>query len=87
MREASQTPAVAAAAREAAILAGVVETYLATGLPVGSRVLAEERVSDTSSATIRHVLAELEERGLLAQPHTSAGRLPTPAAIRWWLQR
>lgn len=63
------------------------ETYLATGLPVGSRVLAEERVSDTSSATIRHVLAELEERGLLAQPHTSAGRLPTPAAIRWWLQR
>lgn len=87
MRDASQAAAAPAAGRETAILEGVVETYLSTGFPVGSRALAEDRLLDTSSATIRHALAELERRGFLTQPHTSAGRLPTAAAIRWWLQR
>lgn len=64
---------------------GVVETYLATGTPVGSHFLADHHVAGTSSATIRHVLVELERAGFLVQPHTSAGRLPTAKAIRWWL--
>ncbi|MGH9468074.1 MAG: HrcA family transcriptional regulator [Terriglobales bacterium] len=73
--------------RESAVLEGVVVTYLATGNPVGSRVLVETRLPDVSSATIRHVLVELEHQGLLTQPHVSAGRVPTSAAIRWWLRR
>ncbi|MGH9488056.1 MAG: HrcA family transcriptional regulator [Terriglobales bacterium] len=78
---------VPGAGREAAVLAGVVEEYLASGIPVGSRLLAETRLPDTSSATIRHVLSDLERAGFLIQPHTSAGRIPTAQAIRWWLQR
>ncbi|MGH9476052.1 MAG: HrcA family transcriptional regulator [Terriglobales bacterium] len=74
-------------AREIAVLRGVVETYLATGAPVGSHYLADHQLSGTSSATIRHVLSELDRTGFLLQPHTSAGRLPTSQAIRWWLQR
>ncbi|TAN21784.1 MAG: heat-inducible transcriptional repressor HrcA [Acidobacteria bacterium] len=87
MRDVSQATAAPAAGRETAILEGVVETYLATGFPVGSRALAEGGRLETSSATIRHALVELERCGFLTQPHTSAGRVPTAAAIRWWLQR
>lgn len=54
---------------------------------MGSRALAELHAESPSTATIRHVLAELDEQGFLDQPHTSAGRVPTCRAIRWWLQR
>jgi heat-inducible transcriptional repressor len=60
----------------------VVEGYLATGVPVGSKALAGTGGVNLSSASIRSVLADLEVQGLLAAPHTSAGRLPTEAGLR-----
>lgn len=60
----------------------VVEGYLATGIPVGSKALAGQGGINLSSASIRSVLADLESLGLLAAPHTSAGRLPTEAGLR-----
>ncbi|GFE76542.1 MULTISPECIES: heat-inducible transcriptional repressor HrcA [Novosphingobium] len=60
----------------------VVEGYLATGTPVGSKTLAGPGGLKLSSASIRSVLADLESFGLLAAPHTSAGRLPTEAGLR-----
>ena len=60
----------------------VVEGYLATGTPVGSKALAGPGGVRLSSASIRSVLADLESIGLLAAPHTSAGRLPTEAGLR-----
>ena len=60
----------------------VVEGYLASGQPVGSKTLAGEGSLDLSPASIRSVLAELESLGLLAAPHTSAGRMPTESGLR-----
>jgi heat-inducible transcriptional repressor len=60
----------------------VVEGYLASGHPVGSKTLAGERGLNLSPASIRSVLAELESLGLLAAPHTSAGRMPTESGLR-----
>ena len=60
----------------------VVEGYLETGTPVGSKMLASESGMGLSPASIRSVLAELERRGLLAAPHTSAGRMPTDSGLR-----
>ena len=60
----------------------VVEGYLVSGQPVGSKVLAEEGRVNLSPASIRSVLADLESLGLLAAPHTSAGRMPTETGLR-----
>ncbi|NVD43798.1 heat-inducible transcriptional repressor HrcA [Qipengyuania atrilutea] len=60
----------------------VVEGYLASGQPVGSKSLAGEGALNLSPASIRSVLADLERQGLLAAPHTSAGRLPTESGLR-----
>lgn len=60
----------------------VVEGYLESGSPVGSKALAGEGGVNLSPASIRSVLAELEQRGLLAAPHTSAGRMPTDSGLR-----
>src|SRR6185312_1324401 len=60
----------------------VVEGYLASGHPVGSKTLAGEAGLNLSPASIRSVLAELESVGLLAAPHTSAGRMPTETGLR-----
>lgn len=60
----------------------VVESYIASGHPVGSKVLAGEGGLNLSPASIRSVLAELEVLGLLAAPHTSAGRMPTESGLR-----
>ena len=73
--------------REAAVLQALVETYLATGAPVGSRVLSETQLTGICSATVRGVFGDLDRAGFLTQPHTSAGRVPTSKAIRWWLQQ
>ena len=59
----------------------VVESYVETGIPVGSTALSR-RLGGVSSATIRNVMSDLEEHGLLYAPHTSAGRLPTEAGLR-----
>lgn len=64
------------------ILKQVVDAYVATGEPVGSRTLAQRLGLNLSPATIRSVMAELEERGLLRAPHVSAGRVPTEAGLR-----
>jgi heat-inducible transcriptional repressor len=68
--------------RGAAILRELVELYVATGEPVGSRTLSRRLPQALSPATIRNVMADLEEAGLLFAPHTSAGRLPTERGLR-----
>ncbi len=60
----------------------VVESYLGTGLPVGSRTIAKLATLSLSPASIRNVMQDLEELGLLAAPHTSAGRMPTETGLR-----
>jgi len=60
----------------------IVDGYVATGEPVGSRTLSRRLGQNLSPATIRNVMADLEEAGLLFAPHTSAGRLPTEAGLR-----
>jgi heat-inducible transcriptional repressor len=64
------------------ILFAVVAEYIATGYPVGSRTLSRRYGLELSPATIRNVLADLEDAGYLRQPHTSAGRVPTEHALR-----
>jgi len=68
--------------RSREILRLVVDAFVETGEPVGSRTLSRRGTLDLSPATIRNVLADLEESGLLFAPHTSAGRLPTEAGLR-----
>ena len=68
--------------RSAAVLREIVEQYVATGEPVGSRTLSRRLVMPISPATIRNVMADLTEAGLLFAPHTSAGRLPTERGLR-----
>lgn len=77
-------------ARQRAILTAVVESYIETGEPVGSGTIARLQhgdVSGMSSATIRNEMAELSEEGLLEQPHTSAGRVPTARAFRMYVEQ
>ena len=71
--------------RQELVLRKVVEEYLEGGAPVGSKVLAEE--VEWGPSTIRNELASLEELGLLAHPHTSAGRIPTEAGYRYFVDR
>ena len=69
-------------ARSAAVLREIVEQYVETGEPVGSRTLSRRLPTPLSPATIRNVMADLTEAGLLFSPHTSAGRLPTDQGLR-----
>jgi heat-inducible transcriptional repressor len=69
-------------ARSAAVLREIVEQYVETGEPVGSRTLSRLLPMSLSPATIRNVMADLTEAGLLFAPHTSAGRLPTDQGLR-----
>src|SRR5262249_59402334 len=64
------------------LLKTLVERYIAEGQPVGSRTLSRHSGLDLSPATIRNVMSDLEELGLIASPHTSAGRVPTPLGYR-----
>jgi heat-inducible transcriptional repressor len=70
--------------RQREILAHVVEEYVATGQPVGSKHLVERASLSISPSTVRNELAELEARGLLSHPHTSAGRVPTEQGYRFY---
>jgi heat-inducible transcriptional repressor len=72
--------------RNRQILADIVRTYIETGEPVSSRAIAKRFEEILSTATIRNVMADLEDGGLLYQPHTSAGRVPTAAAYRFFAQ-
>ncbi len=69
-------------ARSREVLRLIVESYVETGAPVGSRTLSRRMQANVSPATIRNVMADLEEAGLLYAPHTSAGRLPTEIGLR-----
>src|SRR5215204_1395847 len=71
--------------RKATVLHAVVETYVVTGEPVGSESIAERAGLGVSSATIRNEMAALEELGYLSHPHTSAGRIPTDAGYRHYV--
>jgi len=68
--------------RAKTLLKTLVERYIAEGQPVGSRTLSRASGLELSPATIRNVMADLEELGLIASPHTSAGRIPTPRGYR-----
>ena len=72
--------------RKEALLETLVREYVKTAEPVGSLHLAEAAGLDISAATVRNELAELEDAGYLAQPHTSAGRVPTEAAYRYFVE-
>jgi heat-inducible transcriptional repressor len=68
--------------RARTLLKTLIERYIADGQPVGSRTLSKYSGLDLSPATVRNVMADLEELGLIASPHTSAGRVPTPKGYR-----
>ncbi|MCL2802824.1 MAG: heat-inducible transcriptional repressor HrcA [Micrococcales bacterium] len=74
-------------ARRLKVLRAIVEDYVSTREPVGSRALVERHSLDVSPATIRNDMAALEEAGLIAQPHTSAGRVPTDAGYRMFVDQ
>ena len=63
----------------------IVESYMQTGAPIGSRTISKRLQMDLSPATVRNVMADLEETGLLFAPHTSAGRMPTLAGLRLFI--
>jgi heat-inducible transcriptional repressor len=73
--------------REREILTAIVETYISTGEPVGSRTLARINRESLSAASIRNVMADLAEAGFLEQPHTSSGRVPTTQAYRFYVKQ
>jgi heat-inducible transcriptional repressor len=73
--------------RRLAVLRAIVEDYVATQEPVGSKALAERHHLGVSPATIRNDMAALEEEGFIAQPHTSAGRIPTDQGYRLFVDR
>ncbi len=73
--------------REHEILTAIVESYIQTGEPIGSRTLSRINREGLSPATIRNVMSDLSEAGFLEQPHTSAGRIPTAEAYRYYVDQ
>ena len=73
--------------RDREILVALIRQFIGSGVPVGSKALAAQLAQPLSSATIRNVLAVLEEGGFLEQPHVSAGRIPTDRAYRFYVDR
>src|SRR3970282_506425 len=77
------TPALDA--RKGRILAAIIQEYIHSAEPVASEVVVRRSGVEVSSATVRHEMAVLEEMGFLSQPHTSAGRIPTDRAYRFYV--
>jgi len=73
--------------RKLLVLRAIIEDFIATNEPVGSKAIADRHPLGVSPATIRNDMAVLEEEGLIAQPHTSAGRIPTDAGYRLFVDR
>lgn len=71
--------------RDKVVLNVIVENYLKFGKPVSSGFIVQKRVLSDSPATIRNIMARLEDMGYLAQPHTSAGRVPTDKGLRFYV--
>lgn len=74
-------------ARSRQILEALIEEYITSGEPVGSRTISRRQVTSLSPASVRNVMADLEEQGYLDSPHTSAGRIPTDKAYRFYVDR
>lgn len=74
-------------ARSRQILEALIEEYITSGEPVGSRTISRRQVTSLSPASVRNVMADLEEQGYLESPHTSAGRVPTDKAYRFYVDR
>ena len=72
--------------RSQSILRAVIEEYVDSATPVGSAALVQRYRLGVSSATVRNILSDLEEAGLLTHPHTSAGRVPTDAGYRYFVE-
>lgn len=81
------TATVALSERERDILKHVIESYVSTAKPVSSGVVSRRGSVGVSSATVRNVMRSLEEKGLIRQPHTSAGRVPTDTGYRYYVDR
>ncbi|MDD4689234.1 MAG: heat-inducible transcriptional repressor HrcA [Eubacteriales bacterium] len=73
--------------RKSNILGAIIESYISTAEPVGSRTIAKNELFNLSPATIRNEMADLEEMGFLEQPHTSAGRVPSEKGYRYYVDR
>ncbi|HHO76034.1 MAG TPA: heat-inducible transcription repressor HrcA [Deltaproteobacteria bacterium] len=71
--------------RDKSILGAIIQEYVSSGEPVGSRIIARKYMVTISPATVRNVMADLEEEGFIYQPHVSAGRIPTPEGFRYYL--
>ncbi|MBQ3131975.1 MAG: hypothetical protein IJC24_04625, partial [Clostridia bacterium] len=71
--------------RKMRILQAIIDDYILTAAPVGSRTVSKNPDISLSSATIRNVMSDLEEMGYLEQPHTSAGRIPSEKAYRLYV--
>ena len=71
--------------RAKTLLKTLIERYIADGQPVGSRALSKFSGLDLSAATVRNVMADLEDLGFIASPHTSAGRVPTSRGYRFFV--
>lgn len=76
---------MALAQREADVLSTIIESYISTALPVGSRTVANTSRLRLSAASMRNTMADLTDKGYLEQPHTSAGRIPTAKAFRLYV--
>ena len=73
--------------RKYRILQAIIDDYISTAMPVGSRTLSRKQGMGLSSATIRNEMSDLEELGYLASPHTSAGRVPSYRAYRLYVDQ
>jgi len=84
----AERSAAAIGAREGVVLTAIVENYIANGVPVASQAIARQQNREgMSAATVRNVMADLSESGYLEQPHTSAGRVPTAQAFRYYVEQ
>lgn len=78
---------IALSEREIRILEAIVRNYILTASPTGSRFISKQKSFNLSPATIRNVMGDLEEKGLISQPHTSAGRVPTDKGYRHYVDK
>jgi len=84
---AAEEPSFRLSDRQKAVLASIVRRYVGNAEPVGSRQVSKDIVDNLSPATIRNVMSDMEEMGLIGQPHTSAGRQPTELGFRVWVDQ
>lgn len=87
MNEASRNMSDGLSVRQTHILKNLIDEYIETAIPVGSEVLEKKYSLGVSPATIRNEMSELTDLGYLKQPHTSAGRIPTPKAMKFYISQ